>query len=70
MTARANIRATTRLSFTATTYPMSVPLKVFIKAGFSQKDAEAKKKLFDEQEVQLHHLADGDVPQVISALDT
>jgi hypothetical protein len=49
---------------------MSVPLKVFIKAGFSQKDAEAKKKLFDEQEVQLHHLADGDVPQVISALDT
>jgi hypothetical protein len=32
-----------------TTYPMVVPLKVFIKIGFFRRDAKEKKKLFGEQ---------------------
>ena len=42
----------------------SVPVEVLLTAGFSAKEAKEKKKLFDDQEVQLAHLANGDVSQV------
>ena len=43
----------------------SVPIQVLLEAGFSAAEAEAKKELFDKEELQLDHLANGDVSQVI-----
>lgn len=43
---------------------MSVPLSVFTDAGFSAADAKSTKKKFDEQEIMLEMLTNGDVTQV------
>ena len=45
---------------------MSVPLSVFEAAGYSDADAKRAKGKFDEQEVSLQHLANGDITQVRS----
>ena len=47
---------------------MSVPLSVFEAAGYSDADAKRAKGKFDEQEVSLQHLANGDITQVRSLL--
>eukprot|EP01052_Picozoa_sp_SAG31_P010576 SAG31_NODE_582_length_13925_cov_32.209967_7_plen_53_part_00 len=46
----------------------AVPLHVLLDAGFSQEEAAAKKELFDKEELQLDHLANGDVSQVKTRL--
>lgn len=45
---------------------MSVPLSVFEAAGYADADAKKTKRKFDEQEVSLQHLANGDITQVLA----
>ena len=45
---------------------MSVPLSVFEAAGYADADAKKAKRKFDEQEVSLQHLANGDITQVLA----
>ena len=47
---------------------MSVPLSVFEAAGYADADAKKAKRKFDEQEVSLQHLANGDITQVLASL--
>ena len=47
---------------------MSVPLSVFEAAGYADADAKKAKRNFDEQEVSLQHLANGDITQVLADL--
>eukprot|EP01043_Picozoa_sp_COSAG02_P011209 COSAG02_NODE_409_length_22892_cov_11.461150_13_plen_68_part_00 len=45
---------------------MSVPLSVFEAAGYADADAKKAKRKFDEQDVSLQHLANGDITQVLA----
>ena len=43
---------------------MSVPQDLFVSAGYANDEAAKLKKMFDEQEVLLVHLATGEITQV------